>query len=155
MPDLKLIALDAEDLAILSANLQDAVLRLADAVYQPREKRFVLVANRFDWQAAAGKRSATRFERRRTGIRFERVLSAKVQGLDMTDRQTVHALLAIDWRPQGEGPEGDLSLVFSGGGAIRLSVECIEAELQDLGAAWQTRRRPEHPDTAGNGGRDT
>ena len=49
MSELKLIALDAEDLSVLSANLQDAVLRIADIAYLPREKRFAAIANRFDW----------------------------------------------------------------------------------------------------------
>lgn len=156
MPDLKLIALDAEDLAVLSAHLQDAVLRLGDAAYQKREKRFALVANRFDWEAAAAAKSARAkeaFERRRAGLRFERVLAVKVNGLDLGDKDRVLSLLAVEWRPEGEGPDGDLSLVFSGGGIIRLRVECIEAELQDLGAAWQTRSRPNHTEDVGSGGK--
>lgn len=157
MPDLKLIALDADDLGIISAHLQDAVLRVADMVFLPKEKRFIAVANRFDWakaQSAATKLRAGSeggLERRRAGIRFERVNAAKVQGIDLKDKRAALALLAVTFEPKSEdgSPEGDVTLTFSGGAAIRLSVECVEAELKDLGAAWSAKRSPEHPEDAG------
>lgn len=151
MPDLKLIALDAEDLAVLSAHLQDAVLRIGDAAYQPQAKRFALVANRFDWEeaiAASAKRRPA-YERRRAGLRFERVLAVQTHNVDPSDKDRVVSLLAIDWLPEGKGPGGHVSLLFSGGGIIRLAVECIESELADLGAAWATRSKPVHDDGAG------
>ncbi len=150
MTDLKLIALDAEDLAVLSANLQDAVLRVADIAYLKREKRFAAIANRFDWSietAAGGKRRRPRHVRRRCGLRFERVLAAQTTGFDPNAKDAVLSLLAIDFNPKGapEDPEGYVTLLFSGGAAVRLTVECIEAELKDLGAAWRTRTKPSHP----------
>jgi len=155
MPDLRLIALDAEDLAVLSAHLQDAVLRVGEMSYLPKEKRFVAIANRFDWAEAAEaskskSRSDVKFERRRAGIRFERVNGAKLTGIDLKDKRAVLALLAITFQSAGdtESPEGDVTLTFSGGAAIRLNVECIEVELKDLGAAWSTDRSPEHPEDA-------
>jgi hypothetical protein len=146
MPDLKLIALDAEDLAVLSAHLQDAVLKVADLAFLPREKRFAAVANRFDWADAleADKGRQQPFARRRAALRFERVLSAKVQGIDLANKGAVLALLAVSFEPR-EPPEGDVTLQFADGGAIRLGVECIEAELRDLGPVWRARSRPRHP----------
>lgn len=144
MPDLKLIALDAEDLSALSAHLQDAVVRVSDMAYVKAEKRFAAVVNRFDWQAAIeanGRRSA--FERRRAGLRFERVLAAKHTNIDLANKTAVLSLLAVLWELTEE-PEGLITLKFSGGGAIQLRVECIECELKDLGAAWSTRQKPEH-----------
>jgi hypothetical protein len=156
MPDLKLIALDAEDLGVISAHLQDAVLRVGDMAYLPKERRFVAIANRFDWaraiSASPGPRDGanTGQERRRAGIRFERVNNAKVQGIDFKDKRAALALLAVTFEPTsgGDAPEGDVTLTFSGGAAIRLSVECVEAELKDLGAAWTATRSPEHPEDA-------
>ncbi len=150
MTDLKLIALDAEDLAVLSANLQDAVLRVADIAYLKREKRFAAIANRFDWStesAAGAKRRRPRHVRRRCGLRFERVLAAQTTGFDLNAKDAVLSLLAIDFNPKGapEDPDGYVTLLFSGDAAIRLTVECIEAELKDLGAAWRTRTKPSHP----------
>jgi Protein of unknown function (DUF2948) len=156
MADLKLIALDAEDLSVVSAHLQDAVLRVGDMTYLPSEKRFAALANRFDWdkalastkQPAKPRRSSTGLERRRTGLRIERVLSAKVSGIDLKDRRATFALLTVSFSPSGdpESPDGDVTLTFSGGAAIRLKVECLEFEMKDLGAVWSTKTTPAHPD---------
>lgn len=143
MQDLKLIALDAEDLAVLSTHLQDAVLRVGDMVYQKSAKRFALIANRFDWEDAAKKRRTDSFVRRRTGVRFERVLGAKVCNLDLTSADAPLALLSIEFEEKSD-PAGYILLRFSGGGIVRLEVECIEAELTDLGAAWSTQLKPVH-----------
>lgn len=147
MPDLKLIALDADDLAIVSAHLQDAVIKLGDMAYQKSDKRFVMVANRFDWaQAQTGSAAPAKqknFARRRSGVRFERVIGAKVQGLDPKKKEQFISLLAVTFEPGAE-PGGIVQLHFSGGAAVRLEVECVEAEMQDLGGAWTTRRKPQH-----------
>src|SRR5262245_11195008 len=147
MPNLKLIALDADDLAIISAHLQDAVLKVSDLAFLPREKRFAAVANRFDWLDAIENDGAKdkRYARRRAALRFERVLSAKVQGLDLKNKGAVAQLLAIRFEP-ADPPYGVVTLDFAGGGAIRLNVECIEAELRDLGPVWQAKSKPKHPD---------
>lgn len=144
MDTLKLIAFDAEDLAVVSAHLQDACVRVEDMAYLPREKRFVVIANRFDWAGAQAANAApTVYRRCRTGLRFERVLGASLQGIDLSDKTRVLCLLAIQFEP-GEPPGGHVALIFAGGAAIRLNVECIEAELKDLGAAWQTSSVPCH-----------
>jgi hypothetical protein len=147
MPDLKLIALDAEDLAVISAHLQDAVMKVGDLAFLPREKRFAAVANRFDWvdaidNDATGKK---RYARRRAALRFERVLGARVHGIDLKSKGAVASLLAIRFEP-GDPPQGQVILEFADGGAIRLNVECIEAELRDLGPAWEAKSKPQHPD---------
>lgn len=147
MADLKLIGLDPEDLSVISAHLQDAVLRVGDLAYIPKEKRFAAIANRFDWAHALNgdKGEQTAYARRRTALRFERVLNAKVSGIDLKNKSAVLALLAIAFEP-AEAPEGDIVLLFAGGRAIRLHVECIEAELKDLGPVWGATSKPQHPD---------
>jgi hypothetical protein len=154
MPDLKLIAFDTEDLGVVSAHLQDAVVRVGDMTFLPNEKRFVAIANRFDWTTATrlapAKGGDAKFERRRAGIRFERVNSVRFHGFDFKDKRAALSLLAVTFDPTAgpDTPEGDVTLTFSGGAAIRLGVECIEIELKDLGAAWATSRSPEHPEDA-------
>jgi Protein of unknown function (DUF2948) len=142
MEDLKLIALDPEDLRVLSCHLQDAVVRVGDMAYVPSELRFAAIANRFDWERAA-KEGEGVYQRRRSGMRFERVRSAQVHGIDLKQKDAVLELLAVTFEP-GEEPSGTLTLLFAGGSAIRLQVECIEAELRDLGAVWRTEAKPEH-----------
>jgi hypothetical protein len=150
MAELKLIALDADDLAIISANLQDAVMKVGDLAFLPREKRFAAVANRFDWVDAIANEAATKgnekhYARRRAALRFERVLGAQVHGLDLKNKGAVTSLLAISFEPL-DLPSGQVILQFADGGAIRLHVECIEAELRDLGPAWEAKSKPQHPE---------
>lgn len=144
MTDLKLIALDADDLAVLSAHLQDTVVRVPDMTYLKAEKRFAALANRFDWEQSA---TTGQPVRRRCGIRFERVFGAKVNGFQPGQSEAVLSLLSVTFQ-ETEPPAGLVTLTFSGGAAIQLQVECIEGELRDLGAAWETNHRPDHGDPA-------
>jgi hypothetical protein len=147
MSELKLIAFDADDLAVISAHMQDAVLKVADLAYLPAEKRFAALGNRFDWADALknGGPGAEGYARRQTALRFERVLAAKVQGIDMRRQDAVLSLLAVSFEPR-DMPAGSVTLHFSDGAAIRLEVECIEAELKDLGPVWSVKSMPRHPD---------
>ena len=152
MAELKLIALDPQDLGIISAHLQDAVVRVGDMTFLPREKRFAMVVNRFDWaqalsEGASAPKDGGQALRRRAGLRLDRVRSAQIQGLDLKDKRAVLSLLAVTFTAGGDAqsPEGDVTLTFSGGAAIRLGVEYIEAELKDLGAAWAAQGVPQHP----------
>lgn len=144
MSELKLIALDGEDLGVLSAHLQDAVLRVADLAYIKAERRFAMIVNRFDW-TSSDKTDDDKFTRLRAALRFEKILSAQVTGLNLKDSSKVLSLMAITFEAT-EYPAGVIRLVFSGDAAIRLEVECIEAELRDLGAQWATKTKPNHPD---------
>jgi hypothetical protein len=146
-PSLKLIALDSEDLDVVSAHLQDAVINVTEMTYLKAERRFAAIANRFDWsEALAGTRSRRRpFTRRRTGLRFEHVLGAQLANIDLADKKQMLNVLAIRFEPT-TAPEGHITISCAGGSAIRLHVECLEAELKDLGAAWATKSKPEHPD---------
>lgn len=148
MTDLKLLALDAEDLAVLSAHLQDAVVRAADMTFDKPGRRFVAVANRFDWASNAHS-DGEDLTRKRCGLRFERVANAQVTGF-RPGSDAVLSLLAIRFE-ETEAPGGLLTLTFSGNAAIRLTVECIEGQLKDLGAAWETQSKPRHEDDAAGG----
>ncbi len=141
---LKLIALDEEDLEVVSSHLQDAVVLVGEMAYQPSRKRFAAVLNRFNWEKALAGDKAEANERRRTTLRFERVLGAQLKSLKPSASDRVLSLLALRFEPS-EHPGGYVTLTFSGGASIRLQVECIEAELTDLGPAWTTRSRPQHP----------
>jgi len=145
MPDLKLIAFDTEDLAVISAHTQDAIMKVGEMAYLPADKRFAAILQRFDWRRAIGSQEQ-RFERRQSGLRFERVLAARISGLDLSRKSQVLSLLAIGFEPNGpDDPSGAVTLVFAGGSAIKLDVECLEAELRDLGPAWRARSKPRHP----------
>jgi hypothetical protein len=149
---LKLAAFDEEDLAVLSAHVQDAVLKVADLVYLPQERRFAVAMNRFIWEKAAdGKRKA--FERRRSVLSFDRVQAVRTSRIDRSRTDAVLELLAVSFET-ADTPAGKVTLVFAGGGAVQLDVEVIEARLADLGAAWATSAKPAHDlgSPAGSGG---
>lgn len=151
MADLKLIALDDEDLSILSAHLQDAVIRVGDIGYEPLHRRFALLLNRFDWSALAQPKPVLPYKRCRSGLRLERVSAVRSLNIDRSDKDAILSLLAITFA-SGEPPSGTVTLHFSGDMVIELDVECVEVELRDLGAAWATAKKPRHPGTEGTGG---
>lgn len=140
---LKLIALDADDLAVVSAHVQDAVTKVGDLSYLAGEKRFVVPLHRFAWEIEAGRFRKPHNERRNSVLHFDGVSGAKLTGIDRSNAKDVLALLAIKFEP-GEAPGGAIDLLFAGGGTIRLSVEYVEARLTDLGGAWEASSRPKH-----------
>lgn len=150
MTQLKLIAFDLEDLNVLSAHLQDAILRVGDMALLPREKRFAGVFSRFDWSrvltAEKAEVESSDMARMQTALRFERVLHARLTGIDLARAEDVLVLLALSFDRKGpEDPGGTVTMTFAGQAAIKLDVECLEAELKDLGPEWAARARPVHP----------
>jgi hypothetical protein len=144
---LKLIALDKDDLKVISAHLQDAILRVDEMTYVARDRRFAAIFRRFNWSDArdsSGRK--TSYERRQCALRFEKVEHAQVKDLPLNGQgEGVFELLAIDFEA-ADDVAGFITLIFAGGGAIRLKVDCIEAELRDLGPVWKTQSKPEHPE---------
>jgi hypothetical protein len=135
-----LAAQDAEDLEVISARLQDAVAKVGDLKYLPKARRFVAVVNRFQWEN--GEKTNTRV---RSGLHFDGVLSVKSKNIKMGAPGAVLSLLAIKFTPAGaEDPSGKVELTFSGGGAMLLEVECLDAALADLTGPWAARGRPTH-----------
>lgn len=141
MDGVKFIALDRDDLAVVSTHLQDAIVKVADIVWIPKEKRMVLGVNRFDWESTLD--AAPKYRRRRAALRFERVLGCKCREVKSADKDKVLNLLAVEF-DENDPPGGVVTLIFSGGAALRLQVECLEAELADLGTAWEAATCPEH-----------
>lgn len=143
MDAIKLVALDEEDLRILSAHAQDSVMRVGDLDFQPSHKRFLVPMNRFVWEGKRGIFSRLHNERHRAILHFDRVVSMKAAGISRGKPDEILSLLAIRFEP-AETPAGIIELIFAGKAAIRLDVECIEGRLTDLGAAWQASSRPVH-----------
>jgi hypothetical protein len=118
------------------------VLKVGDLVYLPKERRFALGMNRFIWEKAADG-SRRDYERRRAALTFDRVLSVKTSNIRRDRPDAVLDLLAVSFDAT-DAPAGVITIIFAGGGAVRLEVEVIETRLADLGAAWATRARPSH-----------
>lgn len=145
MSMLVLAAHDAEDLEIISARLQDAVAKVSDLVYLKKQHRFVAMFNRFLWET-------DRNLRVRCGLHFDGVLAVTCQKICQQAPDAVVELLAIHFTPKAadataEDPAGTVELVFAGGGAIHLKVECLDAAMSDESDAWAARARPSHETT--------
>lgn len=136
---LRLRARDAEDLSVISAALQDALVPLGDITHLPEENSFVMVVNRFRWEKTSDGVSA---ERTHAGLRYDAVRRVQYRGIDRSDRSQFLSFLAIAF----DGDEGDGVVVmhFSGGGAIRLEVGGLFCVLADLGQPWPTQWTPVH-----------
>ena len=138
---LKLVALDGDDIEVVSAHIQDSVVKVGDIMWRPAEKRAIVVINRFDWESAQSPEPP--YRRRRAALRFERVNSFKSRNIACADKDAVLNLLAVEFLPT-DAPGGTVILTFSGGAALRLDVECLECELADLGLVWATACCPAH-----------
>lgn len=141
---LHLMVEDAEDLSVMSSVMQDAIAKVGDFAHLPAQRRFAFVANRFVWEAA-GDRKRGPFARVRTGCHFDDVMAVRQMNLRGDAKDGVVDLLAIRYEPGVDGA-GVVILAFAGGGAIRLEVESLNAQLADISAPWATRLRPEHKD---------
>ena len=142
MTDLKLLALDSEDLDVISATTQDAVVRVPDLGFAMGDKRFVLLMNRYAWELDGPRNKG---QRKRAALSFSRVNHVETAGINTDAAEGVLELLDVRFTANGaEDPAGTIELRFAGGGTIRLAVECVEARLEDLGAAWAAKAKPEH-----------
>lgn len=141
----KLAALDADDLAVISACLQDAIMRVSDVHWIKNQGKLALVANRFDHSSPAHSKG----ERRHCGLQISRVQRVTSQKITMDDKSALLCLLAISFTPGKTPPEGVIDLTFAGGGTMRLDVECVEVAMADLGTPWPARARPDHEGETG------
>ncbi len=125
---LKLIALDADDLAVISAHVQDARVQTSDIIWRQGEKRLVVGMSRLDWEQTLAGEAAPR--RLIAALRFDRVLACKSRNI--ASGEAALELIGIEFHP-GTAPGGSAVLLFSHGAALRLDLECLECELTDLG----------------------
>lgn len=134
---LRLIAQSGDDLQVLAALVQDAVFPITEMTYAKRQHRFALLLNRFRWEdREAAQREGRPFERVRSLLVFENVLSVRSQGIERGDKDTVLSLLEIGFKPDAEGA-GVVELVLAGDGAVQLQVEALDAVLTDVSRPYR------------------
>lgn len=137
MKPLKLYGHDADDMRIISAHVQDAVLQIGDLAYRAEARRFVMLMNRFMWEAPEARR------RVRSALQIRGVVRVARRRIKSAPADAVLSLLALDFTPE-DAPAGMVSAVFAGGGEIRLAVEACEVILEDVSAPWPTQAAPAH-----------
>ena len=147
---LKLRAEDEDDLAVVSAVVQDALISVKDLTYDRAARSFTLVANRFCWEGKPGEANGASFERTLCAVSFADVERVSYRGFRRRDDERILSLLAIrlDNKPRGDKPRGDKSraidLEFSGGATLRLNVAAIRVHATDIGEPWPTPWQPDH-----------
>lgn len=133
---LRLLAQDADDLAIISAALQDAVAKVGDIEFEPKARRLTLAFNRYCWECGGGQRV-------RSGLQLGGVLKVEARKIRRNAPSAILEFLAMTFEP-GEAPGGVVTLSCAGGGDLRVTVECVEAVLADVSKPWPTPREPAH-----------
>ena len=136
---LRLLAEDDQDLAIISAALQDSILRPADIVWEKGARRLTIELSRFCWECGG--------TWVRAAMQFGDVQAVKSRGLPRLPDAPLE-LLAIHFI-EGEAPSGKVILMFAGGGDLRVDVECLDAVVADLSERWQAKVMPTHLDGSG------
>jgi hypothetical protein len=145
---------DREDLKVIAACLQDALIPLSDIHYVDSERRLIMVANRFRWENCPDLPEApsshsdgvdcANYERVNCGILFDNITAVRRRGLDQRDRGRILELLTMDIET-GDGGRMAVVMVFAGGAAIRMEGENIKCRISDIGEPWPTQFRPNHP----------
>lgn len=126
----RLVALDDDDLAVVSAHVQDAAVVAGDILWRQAEKRLVIAMRRIDCEDIIAGDCVPR--KLISALRFDRVLSCRSREIDMAASDLSLTLLGIEFY-RGKKPGGEVLLLFASGGVLRLEVECLECELADLG----------------------
>lgn len=138
---LRLLAETAEDLEVISAAIQDSVVKAGNLKYESRRNRFTLEINRFRWEAGAKRGDG---ERVRSLLAFDGVMGVKTRAVTKGDPEMILSLLQVSFTPADEPPGGKVTLLFAGDGEIVLDVEVLDATLLDSDYVWPTRRLPNH-----------
>lgn len=135
---LKLTALDAEDLGVVSAAVQDSLVAVRDCAYFAGERRFVLLLNRFCWEADPDVES--KYWRVHSALVFNEVNAVHHHKIPLQQVDRMLELLAIELER-----DGSLSLRFSADRSIRLEIGRLACHLGDVGEPWPTPWKPAHP----------
>ncbi|MDB5466815.1 MAG: hypothetical protein JWQ46_1577 [Phenylobacterium sp.] len=133
---LRLLAQDAEDLAVISAAMQDAVAKVGDVTFEAKARLLTIAFNRYRWETGGG-------ERVRSALQLGGVLKVQARKIRRNAPDAVLEILAMMFEPT-EAPGGVVTLSCAGGGDLRATVECVEAVLADISQPWPTRRKPDH-----------
>lgn len=142
---LYLKALEPDDLPILSALVQDAVLPVTEMTWQRSQRRFALLVNRFRWEDEVAMSAGHQPERVQSVLAFDDVLRVQSQGIDRADKDLILSLLSLSFEPDEDGA-GRVVLTLAGDGAIALEVEALDVTLKDVTRPYiaPSRKVPDH-----------
>ena len=140
--NLKLIGKTSEDLKVISAHLQDAIVSISDIAHLKRNRIFLIQLNRFMWEDV--EQGVFRKNKRiRTVLKFDHVIKVSSKNIDFNKKDKFLDFLAIESREMADKTL-EMNLIFSGNSVIKILTEVIEFTLDDQGDAWETKSKPKH-----------
>ena len=142
--NLKLIARTTEDLRVISAHLQDSIVKTSDIANLKKNRIFLMQLNRFMWEDVE-KGVFRKNKRIRTVLKFENILKVASKNVDQKKNDRFLDFLAIETTKMPD-KNYEMNLIFSGDIIIKLEVEAIEVTLDDQGSPWESKNRPKHKD---------
>ncbi len=140
--NLKLIAKTEEDLKVISAHLQDAIVLTSDIASLEKNKIFLIQLNRFMWEDVE-KGVFRKNKRIRTFLKFENIIRVLSKNINQNDKNKFLDFLAIESKLMTD-KSYEINLIFSGNSLIKIFVEVIEATLDDQGDPWESKTKPKH-----------
>ena len=142
--NLKLIAKTQEDLRVISAHLQDSIVKTSDIANLKKNKIFLMQLNRFMWEDIE-KGVFRKNKRIRTVLKFENVLKVTSKNVNQNKNDRFLDFLAIETFKMPD-KNYEMNLIFSGDIVIKLIAEAIEVTLDDQGSSWESKNQPKHND---------
>ena len=140
--NLKLIARTVEDLRVVSAHLQDAIVNITDIANLKKNKILLLQLNRFMWEDVE-KGVFRKNKRIRTVLKFENIIKVKSRNIDQAGKEKFLDFLTIETKQMIDN-NYEMKILFAGDSIIKIIAEAIEVTLDDQGEAWDTKNKPKH-----------
>ena len=140
--NLKLIARTTEDLRVISAHLQDSIVKTSEIANLKKNKIFLMQLNRFMWEDVE-KGVFRKNKRIRTILKFENVIKVKSRNINLVDKDKFLDFLTIETQQMIDN-NYEMKLLFAGNSILKVTSEVIEVTLDDQGEAWDTKNKPKH-----------
>ena len=140
--NLKLIAKTIEDLRVISAHLQDSIVKTSDIANLKKNRIFLMQINRFMWEDVE-KGVFRKNKRIRTVLKFENVIKVLSKNINLSKKDIFFDFLAIETNLMPD-KNYEMKIVFAGDSVIKVLAEVIEVTLDDQGEAWNTKNMPKH-----------
>ena len=140
--NLKLIARTVEDLRVVSAHLQDAIVNINDIANLKKNKILLLQLNRFMWEDVE-KGVFRKNKRVRSILKFDNVLEVSSRNINQTKKDKFLDFLAIESCKMPDN-NYEMNIIFAGDSVIKITSEVIEVTLDDQGEPWNTKNMPKH-----------
>tara|TARA_B100000131_G_scaffold315767_1_gene354751 strand:- start:278 stop:721 length:444 start_codon:yes stop_codon:yes gene_type:complete len=142
--NLKLIAKTDADLKVISAHLQDSIVKTSDIANLKKNKIFLMQLNRFMWEDVE-KGVFRKNKRIRTVLKFDNVLHVRSKNINQMKGDRFLDFLAIESKEMPD-KNYEMNLIFSGDVIIKIIAEAIEVKLDDQGTPWESKNKPKHDD---------